>query len=138
MFVNTHFACSDRVKMPSCLPCRKLRFLEPTQELRTSYMYNNLMYGLISHVSETLGEDTWENLMTSRIFQVSLPLVSGVRTSTLFFRLKPLPGSHPGFECPTTLRFKPCLTSSGSRGPWGPGPPLPPRLLQNHAVFRQF
>ncbi len=28
--------------------------------------------------------------------------------------------------------------SSGSRGGWGPGPPLPPRFLQNHAVFRQF
>ncbi len=30
------------------------------------------------------------------------------------------------------------LTRSGSRGPWGPGPPLPLRFLQNHAVLRQF
>ncbi len=28
--------------------------------------------------------------------------------------------------------------SSGSRGPWGPGLPLPPRFFQNHAVLRQF
>ncbi len=27
------------------------------------------------------------------------------------------------------------MSSSGSRGPWGP---LPPRFLQNHAVFKQF
>ena len=30
-----------------------------------------------------------------------------------------------------------CLTSSGSRGAWGPGPSLPPRFFY-HAVFRQF
>ena len=29
-------------------------------------------------------------------------------------------------------------TSGSRRGPWGPGPPLPPRFLQNHAVFREF
>ena len=23
-------------------------------------------------------------------------------------------------------------------GPWGPGPPLPPRFIQNNAVFRQL
>ncbi len=30
------------------------------------------------------------------------------------------------------------VCSSRSRGPWGPGAPLAPRISLNHAVFRQF
>ena len=29
-------------------------------------------------------------------------------------------------------------SSSGSRGLWGPGRPLAPKIFFNHAVFRQF
>ncbi len=29
------------------------------------------------------------------------------------------------------------VVTGGSR-PWGPGAPLPPRFVQNHAIFRQF
>ena len=32
-------------------------------------MYNNLMYGMLSYVSEIIGGDTWEDLMTSLLFQ---------------------------------------------------------------------
>ena len=32
-------------------------------------MYNNLMYGLMSYVSEIIGGATWEELMTREVFQ---------------------------------------------------------------------
>ena len=33
-----------------------MRYFEATNEFRGSYMYNNIMYGLISYVSEIIGE----------------------------------------------------------------------------------
>ena len=48
---------------------RLIRFLKPVDELRTSFQYNNLMYGLIAVVSETIGENTWEELMKEKLFK---------------------------------------------------------------------
>ena len=46
-----------------------MRFIESNAKLRTSYQYNNLMYGMLSYVSEVIGGSTWEDLMTSKLFQ---------------------------------------------------------------------
>ncbi|XP_052784695.1 penicillin-binding protein 4-like isoform X2 [Mya arenaria] len=35
---------------------------------KDSFIYNNYMYMLLGHVAEKLGGDTWENLVSSRIF----------------------------------------------------------------------
>ena len=37
---------------------RKMRFFEPTKQFRGEYMYSNIMYGLLSYVSEIIGEWT--------------------------------------------------------------------------------
>ncbi len=42
--------------------------LNATATFRSSYIYNNLMYGLASYVPERVAGDTWENLMTNHIF----------------------------------------------------------------------
>ena len=49
--------------------CRKLYLFNASVEFRSKFMYNNLMYGLVSGMSEYLGGDTWENLMTDHIFK---------------------------------------------------------------------
>lgn len=48
---------------------RKLRYFKATHQFRDSYLYNNLMYGLMTYVTETLEGRTWETLLTSNIFQ---------------------------------------------------------------------
>ena len=58
--------------------CRKMRFLKATAPFRDSYIYSNLMYGLVSHVTERLAQRSWESLMFERIFR---PL--GMNDSTL-------------------------------------------------------
>lgn len=45
----------------------RLQFLKPVASFRSRYLYNNLMYGLATHITEIIGHDTWENLMTRHI-----------------------------------------------------------------------
>ncbi|KAK3097217.1 hypothetical protein FSP39_007591, partial [Pinctada imbricata] len=49
------------------LPSR-LRTLKSIHAFRTSFIYSNLNYGLLTHISEKLGHDKWENLMQQEIF----------------------------------------------------------------------
>lgn len=46
----------------------RLRFLKATKNFRKSWSYNNLMYGLLSHVTEKLGNEEWEAMITDKIF----------------------------------------------------------------------
>lgn len=48
---------------------RRLRFLTPVAPYKTSFVYNNLMYGLISRLTEVIGGNSWEDLMDEKIFQ---------------------------------------------------------------------
>ncbi|WAR28065.1 GIGA6-like protein, partial [Mya arenaria] len=48
--------------------CKRMRYLPEQIPFRDSFIYNNYMYMLLGHVAEKLGGDTWENLVTSRIF----------------------------------------------------------------------
>ncbi|CAG2244548.1 unnamed protein product [Mytilus edulis] len=47
----------------------RLKYLKPEGVFRSSYMYNSLMYGVVTHLAEIIGEDTWENLVTMHIFE---------------------------------------------------------------------
>ena len=45
------------------------RFIPATADLRTEYIYNNLMYHMLGHVTEIIGVDPWEQLISSRLFE---------------------------------------------------------------------
>jgi CubicO group peptidase (beta-lactamase class C family) len=56
----------------------RLKYLEPTQPLRQTFLYNNMMYAGAGHVIEVLSGKSWEDFVRERIL---LPL--GM-TSTVF------------------------------------------------------
>jgi len=41
--------------------------LKKKAALRTSFYYNNLMYGLMSNLTAILGNDTWENIVNAHL-----------------------------------------------------------------------
>jgi CubicO group peptidase (beta-lactamase class C family) len=45
----------------------RLRYLEPTAPLRTTYLYNNMMYAGAGHIVELLSGKTWEDFVRERI-----------------------------------------------------------------------
>ena len=50
--------------------CKRLKYLLEKIPFRDGYIYNNnYMVTMAGYVAESLGQDTWENLMTTRIFQ---------------------------------------------------------------------
>jgi CubicO group peptidase (beta-lactamase class C family) len=46
----------------------RLRYLEPTKDLRTTYQYNNLMFMTAGYMAGQLSGATWEDLVRRRIF----------------------------------------------------------------------
>ena len=56
----------------------RLRYLEPAEPIRTTFLYNNLMFTAAGQVIEELSGQTWEQFVQSRIFD---PL--GMTHSTL-------------------------------------------------------
>jgi CubicO group peptidase (beta-lactamase class C family) len=50
------------------LVAEKIRFSEPLDRFRTSFQYNNLMYGLIAVVTEKIGGKSWDELLKERLF----------------------------------------------------------------------
>ncbi|HEV8380555.1 MAG TPA: serine hydrolase [Gemmatimonadales bacterium] len=47
----------------------RLKYLEPSQPMRTTFLYNNLMYGASGYIIEQLSGKTWEQFVQTRIFQ---------------------------------------------------------------------
>ena len=47
----------------------RLRFLQPNEELRAKWQYNNLMYMTAGYLIEQLTGDTWEDAVRERIFK---------------------------------------------------------------------
>jgi CubicO group peptidase (beta-lactamase class C family) len=45
----------------------RLRYLEPTAPLRTTYLYNNMMYAGAGYIVELLSGKTWEDFVRERI-----------------------------------------------------------------------
>ena len=48
---------------------QRLKYLEPSQPLRTTFLYNNLMYAASGYIIELLSGKTWEQFVQARIFQ---------------------------------------------------------------------
>ncbi|XP_053375802.1 uncharacterized protein LOC123533279 [Mercenaria mercenaria] len=48
---------------------KKMKLWPQKRPFRDTFIYNNLMYMMLGHVVEKLGGDTWENLLTSKVFQ---------------------------------------------------------------------
>lgn len=49
--------------------CKNLRYLPEKRPVRDGWWYSNYLYMMLGHVAEVLGNDTYENLVTSRIFE---------------------------------------------------------------------
>ncbi|MGH7521110.1 MAG: serine hydrolase [Gemmatimonadales bacterium] len=47
----------------------RLQYLEPSQPMRTTFLYNNLMYGASGYIIELLSGKPWEQFLQARIFQ---------------------------------------------------------------------
>lgn len=47
----------------------RLKYLEPSQPMRTGFLYNNLMYVGAGYIIELLSGKTWEQFVRERIFQ---------------------------------------------------------------------
>jgi CubicO group peptidase (beta-lactamase class C family) len=47
----------------------RLKYLEPTQPLRSTFLYNNMMYAGAGHVIELLSGRTWEEFVGERILK---------------------------------------------------------------------
>ena len=48
---------------------RRMKYLPEEVPIRDGFIYNNYMFMMLGHVCEVLGNDTWENLVTKRIFE---------------------------------------------------------------------
>ncbi|KAK2160394.1 hypothetical protein LSH36_134g03016 [Paralvinella palmiformis] len=59
---------------------RRLRYFEPTHQIRTTFQYNNYMFMLAGYVAEVLENEEWEHLNAEMLFK---PL--GM-TSTIYVR----------------------------------------------------
>lgn len=54
--------------LPRAELVRRIRFLEPSKDLRTTYQYNNLMFLTAGYLAEQVGGAPWEDLVRRRIF----------------------------------------------------------------------
>ena len=48
---------------------RKMRYLEPTHPIRTTFQYNNYMYMLAGYIAEVLEGEEWERINTNLVFK---------------------------------------------------------------------
>lgn len=46
----------------------RIQYLKSIHPFRSSFVYNNLMYGLVTAISEKLGNKTWEELIQTNIY----------------------------------------------------------------------
>lgn len=46
----------------------KLKYMEPQQPARTTFLYNNMMYAATGHIIETKSQKSWEDFLKERIF----------------------------------------------------------------------
>lgn len=73
--------------------CRRFAAMTQVKTFGKSFLYSNMMYGFASYLSERLGMDSWENLVTSEIFQ-RLDMTS----STFITTLADLSGAAQGYD----------------------------------------
>lgn len=56
-------------KMTRADVIRRIRYLEPSCDLRERYQYNNLMYLIAGYAAEQLSKKSWESLVSDRILK---------------------------------------------------------------------
>lgn len=74
--------------------------MTPVKTFGKSFLYSNMMYGFASYLSERLGNEPWENLVTSEIFDRL-----GMTSSTFITTLADLSGAAQGYD--KGPKFKP-------------------------------
>ena len=62
---------------------KRLRYLEPNRDFRALYQYQNLMFMTAGILAEKLGDDTWENLVRTRIMDPLGMMRSNVSTNDM-------------------------------------------------------
>ncbi len=70
----------------------KLKYLEPQQPMRETFLYNNLMFSAVGYIIELKSGKTWEQFVRERIFE---PLNMGSTTYTISEMVK-----HPDHGVP--------------------------------------
>lgn len=92
-----------------------LRYLEPTEDLRTSYQYQNLMYMTAGYLAGHLLDSSWEQLIRERILQ---PLGMTSTTLSLEELQKCSSGARPHESRTGKVREVPyrCLDAVGPAG----------------------
>jgi len=63
----------------------KLKYLEPQQPMRETFLYNNLMFSAVGYIIELKSSKTWENYVRENIFE---PLDMNTSTYTISDMLK--------------------------------------------------
>ncbi|XP_055958651.1 uncharacterized protein LOC126829609 isoform X1 [Patella vulgata] len=71
--------------------CRKLKHLKELHLFRDQFSYNNLLYMLAGHVAEVIGNDTWEHLIQTRIFDKYNMVSTGVYEDSLMAKNTAIP-----------------------------------------------
>ena len=74
-----------------------MKYLPEELPVRDGFIYNNYMFMMLGHVAEVLGNDTWENLVTTKLFQ---PL--GMTNTTIL--KSPADVIRPGVAKPTIFK----------------------------------
>ncbi|KAL4229793.1 hypothetical protein ACF0H5_010184 [Mactra antiquata] len=48
---------------------QRTKYIPKVSEFRESFVYNNMLYALLGYLTELVGDDTWQNLMTSHLLE---------------------------------------------------------------------
>lgn len=96
----------------------RLRYLEPSAPIRTTFLYNNLMYTAVGSVIEEVSGQTWEQFVQHRIFD---PLGMSRSTLTVEDNIKGPEPAVPYSERrdSTTLYRQPYYTAERAIAPAG-------------------
>ena len=89
---------------------RRMQYLTPTYSIRSSFIYQNLMYGVAGKVIEKLSGKKWENFITERLFQ---PLGMNHTYATYSFSIKEVNRISPHFMIHDTVKVLPYIDYPG-------------------------
>lgn len=63
--ICTHFFLTNNKKN---ILLSRLKYLQPKGSFRDSFLYNNLIYGVVTNLAELIGGESWENLVKTHLF----------------------------------------------------------------------
>ncbi|HEX2829730.1 MAG TPA: serine hydrolase [Burkholderiales bacterium] len=65
--INRHDSMWFRSELTREQMFDRLRYMEPSDSLRQSFVYNNVMYAAVGHVMELVSGESWESLVQRRL-----------------------------------------------------------------------